>query len=179
MATGFLERGMTIEKAIQLYRAKAERLRNRAKTLDEMAKKLEADLLADTKTTNNGKSSAKPTIDSVGAVPFIPFKSNSVGMGSRSPHWKRMWAHFTLRSEDFLNHYHRRSNVETAMWMVKSKFGGSVRSKLPTAQANEVLAKVLCHNLTCIVHAITEFGIEVDFNKPTAPTAPTLTLVKP
>ena len=50
---------------------------------------------------------------------------------SKSEHWKRMWAHFTLKSQDFLEHYHRRSNVESAMWMIKSKFGGAVRSKLP------------------------------------------------
>ena len=63
------------------------------------------------------------------------------------------------------------------MNMIKSKFGGSVRSKLPTAQVNEVLSKVLCHNLACIVHAIAKFDIDVDFLKP-APTArPNLTLV--
>lgn len=116
-------------------------------------------------------------IEAVGAVPFIPFKINSVGMASKSQHWRRMWAHFSLKSDDFQARYHRRSNVETTMWMLKSKFGGSVRSKLPTAQVNEVLCKVLCHNLTCIVHAIAECGIDVDFLKP-APTArPTLTLV--
>jgi transposase len=116
-------------------------------------------------------------IGAVGAVPFIPFKSNSAGMSSKSAHWKRMWCHFSLKSEDFLKHYHRRSNAETAMWMIKSKFGGAVRSKLPTAQTNEVLAKVLCHNLTCIVHAITEFGIDAELGKPPA-SPPTLTLVR-
>ena len=128
-------------------------------------------------------------IEAVGAVPFIPFKINSVGMSSQSPHWRRMWAHFSLKSEDFLAHYHRRSNVETTMWMIKSKFGGAVRSKLTTAQINEVLCKVLCHNLACIVHAITEFGIEADFAKPAQPAPqpappapparPVLTLVRP
>jgi transposase len=106
-------------------------------------------------------------IEAVGAVPFIPFKANSVPM-SNSPHWRRMWAHFSLRSEDFLAHYHRRSNVETTMWMIKSKFGSAVRSKKATAQVNEVLCKVICHNLACIVHAITEFGIDGDFSLPTS-----------
>lgn len=50
--------------------------------------------------------------------------------------------------------------------MIKSKFGGSVRSKLPIVQVNDVLAKVLCPNLACIIHAITEFGIDVDCTKP-------------
>lgn len=118
-------------------------------------------------------------IDAVGAVPFIPFKSNSVGMASKSRHWKRMWAHFSLKQDDFLARYHRRSNVESTMWMIKSKFGGGVRSKLPVAQANEVLAKVLCHNLTCIVHAIAESGIDApDFAK-TETTSVTLRLVQP
>lgn len=116
-------------------------------------------------------------IESVGAVPFIPFKINSTGMSSKSPHWRRMWAHFSLKTEEFLARYHRRSNVETTMHMIKSKFGGGVRSKLPTAQVNEVLCKVLCHNLACIVHAITEFGIEVDFAKPATTARPVLTLV--
>lgn len=98
-------------------------------------------------------------IEAVGAVPFIPFKSNSLAV-SNSPHWRRMWAHFSLRSEDFLSHYHRRSNVETTMWMIKSKFGSTVRAKSQTAQVNEVLCKVICHNLACVVHAITEFGID-------------------
>lgn len=108
-------------------------------------------------------------IEAVGAVPFIPFKSNSIGLASTSIHWRRMWMHFSLKSADFLAHYHRRSNAESTMWMIKSKFGGAVRSKLQTAQVNEVLAKVLCHNLACIVHAIAEFGIEVDFTKPVVP----------
>lgn len=81
-------------------------------------------------------------IEAVGATPFIAFKINSVGAASASPHWRRMWAHFSLRSEEFLAHYHRRSNVESTMWMIKSKFGGAVRSKLPTAQVNEVLCEV-------------------------------------
>lgn len=116
-------------------------------------------------------------IEAVGAVPFVPFKINSTGMSNKSPHWRRMWAHFTLKTEEFLARYHRRSNVESTMNMIKSKFGGAVRSKLPTAQVNEVLCKVLCHNLACIVHAITEFGIEVDFAKPATVARPTLTLV--
>ena len=118
-------------------------------------------------------------IDRVGAVPFIPFKNNSVGMASTSEHWRKMWCHFSLKSEDFLARYHRRSNVETAMHMIKSKFGAAVRSKLPVAQVNEILAKLVCHNLACIVHAVNEFGIDADLGRSAAPAsaAPTLTLM--
>jgi hypothetical protein len=40
---------------------------------------------------------------------------------------------------------------------------GSVRSKNPTAQVNEVLCKALCFNLSMLVHAIHELGIEPSF----------------
>ena len=38
-------------------------------------------------------------------APHWTFKINSVGMSSKSPHWRRMWAHLSLKSEDFLAHY--------------------------------------------------------------------------
>jgi transposase len=59
--------------------------------------------------------------------------------------------------------YHRRSNVETTFSMIKRKFGGRLRSKSHTAQANEVLCKVLCHNLCCLIQSMYELGVEVDF----------------
>lgn len=100
-------------------------------------------------------------IEAVGAVPFVPFKSNSIDKGS--PAWRRMWAHFTLREDDFLRHYHKRSNVEATFSAIKRKFGGAVRSKRYTAQVNEILCKILCHNLTVLVHAMFEIGIEPSF----------------
>ena len=47
--------------------------------------------------------------------------------------------------------------------MVKRKFGASVRAKMHAAQVNEVLLKCLCHNLSVLVHAIHELGIEPAF----------------
>jgi transposase len=100
-------------------------------------------------------------IEAAGAVPFIPFKTNSKQAGS--PAWRRMHAMFVLREEDFLAAYHKRSNVETTFSAIKRKFGGAVRSKTFTAQRNEILCKVLCHNLSVLVHAIHELGIDPTF----------------
>ena len=36
--------------------------------------------------------------------------------------------------------------------MIKRKFGDSLRSKTETAQVNETLAKVLCHNIVVLIH---------------------------
>ena len=62
--------------------------------------------------------------------------------------------------DEFLTHYHRRSNVETVFSMIKGKFGDSVRSKTDVGQVNEVLCKVLCHNICVLIQATHEFGIE-------------------
>jgi transposase len=102
------------------------------------------------------------TIESVGAVPYVPFKSNSRGTGG-SDAWRRLWHTFEARNDEFLAHYHKRSNVETTFSMIKRKFGASVRAKTTAAQINEVLIKFLCHNLACVVQAIHEVGIEPRF----------------
>jgi transposase len=100
-------------------------------------------------------------IEAAGAMPYVPFKSNSKGDGS--PAWRRMWGHFLMRQEDFLAHYHKRSNVESTFSALKRKFGGAVRSKNRTAMVNEILCKVLAYNLTILVHAMFELGIEPAF----------------
>ncbi|HWU87636.1 MAG TPA: transposase [Kofleriaceae bacterium] len=101
-------------------------------------------------------------IEAAGAVPYIPFKSNSRGTG-KSDAWRRLWHMFEARNDEFLAHYHRRSNAESTFSMMKRKFGPSVRAKTPAAQASEVLLKCLCHNLSVLVHAIHELGIEPTF----------------
>ena len=100
-------------------------------------------------------------IEAVNGTPFIPFKSNTVATTEDSA-WGRMYHYFMLRREDFLAHYHRRSNVETVFSMCKAKFGDSVRSKSDTGMVNEVLCKVLCHNI-CGIQAVHELGVEPIF----------------
>jgi transposase len=100
-------------------------------------------------------------VEGVGATPFVPFKLNSKGVGS--PAWERMFHYYSLNKEDFLAHYHKRSNVESTFGAMKKKFGASIRSKLPVAQVNEVLLKCLCFNLSALVHSINELGIEPKF----------------
>lgn len=100
-------------------------------------------------------------VEAAGAIPYVPFKSNSKGAGPAA--WRRMWGLFMYKQADFLAHYHARSNVESTFSAVKRKFGGSVRSKNATSQTNEVLCKVLCFNLSCLVHAMHELGVEPSF----------------
>jgi len=106
-------------------------------------------------------------VQAVGAVAYIPFKERTTGMGGHTrpydPLWHRMWAYYNYNRDAFLMHYHKRSNVETTFSMIKAKFGGRVRSKTPIAQVNEVLCKVLCHNICVLIQSMYELGIEPEF----------------
>ena len=62
-----------------------------------------------------------------------------------------------------MEHYHKRSNIESAYFMTKGKFGDSVRSKSEAGRVNEVLCKVLCHNICVLIQAINELDIEPVF----------------
>jgi transposase len=102
-----------------------------------------------------------------GAVPYIPFKSNAVahsGWEAKSQLWTRMYHFYNLHREEFLTHYHKRSNIETTFHMIKSKFGQRLRSKSMTAQINEALCKVLCHNLCVVIQSMHELNITPEFS---------------
>jgi transposase len=100
-----------------------------------------------------------------GGVPFIAFKSNSTADGTSDPSiaWQRMYHFFMFRRDEFLEHYHKRSNVEATFSMIKRKFGDSLRSKTDVAMINEALCKILCHNIVVVIHAMFELGIDPDF----------------
>jgi transposase len=114
------------------------------------------------------------------AMPYIPFKSNSSSQWTtglrtgaaqnrrsqvkrKSALWHQMYHYFSFNQEWFLRQYHKRSNVESTFSMIKAKFGDALRSKTKTAQVNEALCKVLCHNICCLIQSIFEFGIEPTF----------------
>lgn len=104
-----------------------------------------------------------------GAEAFIAPKSSTVlnrpidASRKKSETWDRMLHYYHYRKNDFLRHYHRRSNVETTFHMIKAKFGSRIRSKSATAMVNEVLCKILCHNLCVLVQSAYELGIEARF----------------
>jgi transposase/predicted nucleic acid-binding Zn finger protein len=112
------------------------------------------------------------------AMPYIPFKSNSAsdwglsgkrGQDSRakwnrkSTLWRRMYHYYSYNQTWFMQQYHKRSNVESTFHMIKSKFGDALRSKTETAQINEALCKVLCHNLCCLIQSMFELDIKAEF----------------
>ena len=107
-------------------------------------------------------------VQAVGGTAYIPFKVNSTGMGDNHHKfdglWNYMWHFYNCNRDAFMAHYHKRSNVETTFSMIKAKFGTSVRAKTPIAQVNEVLCKVLCHNICVLIQSAVELGIETTFD---------------
>jgi transposase len=111
----------------------------------------------------SNESNLQAVLD-VGGSPLIPFKSNTTG--AKGGLWAKMFHYFQFKRDEFLVRYHKRSNVESTFSMVKAKFGDSVRSKTDTAMRNEVLAKILAHNICCLISAMYELGVDPIFWKP-------------
>jgi transposase len=103
-------------------------------------------------------------VNSMKAKPYIAFKDNAIESGTCEV-WDKLFHYYSLHKQEYMAHYHKRSNVESTFWMVKSKFGEEIRSKLPVAQINEALCKLLCHNICCVIQSVYELGIEADFWK--------------
>ena len=100
-------------------------------------------------------------ISAIGAAPFISLPEHHKGLGGGT--WQKMFHYFQFRRDEFMKHYHKRSNVESAFSMMKRKFGDSLRSKSDTAMVNETLCKILCHNLVVLIHEMAELGIDPVF----------------
>ena len=101
-------------------------------------------------------------IKEAGATPYIPFKSNASGKHSNIT-WKKMYHYFLYKHEEFLEHYHKRSNSESCWNMIKTKFKDNLRSKGKVAQVNELLLKILCHNLCVVIQEINELNLKAEF----------------
>jgi len=96
----------------------------------------------------------------VGAEPFIPFKSPAYD-DPTSPLWSKLFHLYHYRADEFLPHYHQRSNVESTFSMLKRVFTDTLRSKGFEAQTNELLLLVVAHNIRTLVHSIFELGVTV------------------
>jgi transposase len=102
--------------------------------------------------------------DEIGATAYIPFKSNATSKSKGSRVWNRMYHYFMMNKEEFMEHYHKRSNVETTFMMIKTKFGDKLKSKNWIAQKNELLCKLIAHNIVVLIHEMHELGIKQNFD---------------
>jgi transposase len=109
-------------------------------------------------------------IVAVGATGYTKF-SDKKHTGASGGIFKKMFHFYKLHEEEYLKHYHKRSNIETTFWMIKSKFGTHIRSKTETAMVNEVLCKVVDHNICVLIQSMYELGIVTEFFPTEVPAA--------
>jgi len=102
-----------------------------------------------------------------GAIPFIPFKKNAHRQSKGTPVWSAMYDYFKNNRDEFMKHYHIRSNVETVFSMIKRKQGMTLKTKNDIAKINEIMCKCLVHNICILIQEMFELGITVDFNSDT------------
>jgi len=102
-------------------------------------------------------------VTKAGGVPYIPYKKNAIPRSFGAYTWTKMYHYIQLHREEFMEHYHKRSNIESTNAAIKRRFGETLKSKNFTAQVNELLAKVIAYNLTVVIHEMFEHGISPGF----------------
>jgi transposase len=60
-------------------------------------------------------------VDNKGATAYIAFKSNASDKG-KCEVWNRMYHYYQFNKQAFMEHYHKRSNVESTFSMIKAKW---------------------------------------------------------
>lgn len=103
----------------------------------------------------------------LGGNAFIPFKKNTTAnshsrSGYRS-YFKSAYHFFKENREEYLKRYHKRSNIESTFSMIKRKFGNNIRCKNEVSQDNEILAKILAHNICVLIQEIFLNKVNVNF----------------
>ena len=114
---------------------------------------------------DGGYSSRKnhDVIGRLGGTAYIPFKENATGKSRGSILWRKAFHYFQLHKDEFLEHYHKRSNVESTFAAIKMKFGETIKSRKRISQENEMLCKIIAYNITVLIHAMFELGITPNF----------------
>ena len=99
----------------------------------------------------------------VGAKPYFKVWNNWAGKARGCMPWKKMNLEFISNPEEYLKHYHKRSNVESTNHSKKALHGDSVYSRLPSARINEEFFRWINHNIYVLNRAKFEWKIKPKF----------------
>ncbi len=111
-------------------------------------------------------------VDGLGAALFAPFKSNVVPpVATDDSAWARMLRRFLTDYEGWADDYHVRSNVESAISRMKRLFGDELRCRNVVAQCNELMCRVIAHNLVVVIYQMYERGLVTESQHPELTTA--------
>jgi len=82
-----------------------------------------------------------------------------------------MFLFFTYHREEFDEHYRDRVQVEIAYASIKQKIAETIMSRNFDAQVNELLCKLIVHNITMLIQTMFAIGKLPDFLRPQPPTS--------
>jgi transposase len=102
-------------------------------------------------------------VSSVGAIPYIMFRSNASNRARGSLVYKRMYQMFKQHRGRFLDRYHLRSNAESVFSTIKRKFGTHLHSKSEIGMTNELLCIILAHNICVLIQELFESNTILNF----------------
>lgn len=101
-------------------------------------------------------------LDTSRIFPAIPFHANhKFYTQPEGSVWRRMYHLFALNSEGYRESINRQAQAESTFSMIKMKFSERIFSRQSAGQMNEVLCKVLCHNLCVLIYWLYQFGVEL------------------
>jgi transposase len=100
-------------------------------------------------------------IEGHNARALVAFKSNAV-FGANGKMWDKLLNFYKYHFDEFHERYRFRNNVETAFSAIKANFGEKLRSRSERGQINELLAKIVCHNLRVLVKSVHELNLEIN-----------------
>lgn len=101
-------------------------------------------------------------VDGLGALAAIPFRAKANPFNhSPTSVWYKLFHLCALNGADWQKAVNQQNQAESAFSMIKRKFGEKVFSKADTAQVNEVLCKMLCHNLCVVIYWLYQFGVDI------------------
>jgi len=73
--------------------------------------------------------------------------------------------YFRDNQKEFMESYHRRSNVETTFSMIKMRLGEPLKSKNYVAQRNELMLKFISHNICGLIQEMYNHNLKINFKK--------------
>lgn len=103
-------------------------------------------------------------LESLKIIPIIPFKVNAKKESENAPQlWNDAYRYFKSQRGNFDAQYHQRSQSETTFSQIKMRLGEILLSKNYKSQRNELMLKLICHNILTLIMEIHKNKIQIDF----------------
>ena len=98
-------------------------------------------------------------VEEIGATPFYDWRDGVTGK-THPETVGRLYRRFKDDQDLYWERYGRRSLAESGMNAIKTRFGHSLRSRVPGAQFAELMLRLICHNVAQLIMAVQEFNVD-------------------